>query len=524
MRSPWRWSPPVGLLISLVGVLSLIVPFFLLGALRVYDSVLILDTEQSLIAEAVVVGELYRQQVGQDATAGPLDPPLQEERRYAPFIPQLDLAKSAILPPSRRAGTSTTTSDPLSLLLERARVRNLAAVRVLDAHGTVVASPLQVVGYRLDHLPEVAAALSGDYSPVLRQRFSGSPRPSLSSISRAADVRVSIAVPVFVDPRGRPGEGARVLGVVYNARTPLGPAKAFWAWRRRLYPPILASVAIVLAVAAFLAFTIRRPLVRLRRYAERVARGETVAPHRSATVEPAEVRALAKSLEDMRVQLEARADYIREFAANAAHELKTPLTSLRGASELLLEDADAMTESQRKQFLRNIQSDALRMNRLVSGILDLARIESTRPERVGTSLTAMLTGLQERYRRRGAEIRVDSPPAEVWMAPDLLDSVLSNLIDNAVRHGAGHPVDVVVRPVASNLRITIRDWGPPVDAEQFDRAFERFYSTERASGGTGLGLAIVRAVAESHGGAVSARALDVGAEFTIEIPAAPRDR
>ncbi len=524
-----RWSPPVSLLISVVGLLSILVPFLLLGALRVFTGILILDTERSLIAEAVVVGELYRQQTAPETATGPLEPPLEEHRRFAPLIPRLDLTSSPVLPPSTRVGTSTRSRDPLSFLLARTRVRNLAAVRVLDAKGQVIASPTQVVGYRLDHLPEVAAALVGDYAPALRRRFSDDPPPPLSSLSRAGNARVSIAVPIFVDPRGRPGEGAAILGVVYNARTPLEPSKAFWVWRRRLYPPLLASIAIVLAVAVFLSFTIRRPLARLRRYAEVVAAGRSVAPYRSATVEPAEVRALAASLEKMRVQLEARADYIREFAANAVHELKTPLTSLRGASELLLEDATAMSETQRARFLSNIQSDALRMDRLVTGILELARIESMIPQPVqGTSLSDMVSGLKERYRRRGHDLQVECPAGiDIDVGSDLLESLLSNLLDNAVRHGAGHPVDLTVQQDETHVRIRVRDRGPPLPPGRLDRVFERFYSTERESGGTGLGLAIVRAVAEAHGGSVSARALrptssmvgGPGAEFTVAFPA-----
>lgn len=515
----WRWSPPVAVLLSLVALFSLVMPFFILGALRMFDSALILDTEHALISEAVTVGELYRLVADPDASAARLPAPTDEEHRYAPLIPRLDFGTATVLPPTSRVGTATTAVDPLSRLLERARVRNLAAVRVLNRLGVVVASPQHRVGYSLAHLPEVAAALAGEYRPVLRRRYSDEPPPSLSSLSRAADVRVSIAVPVFVDPRAQPGTKAEVLGVVYNARTPLEPAKAFWAWRTKLYGPALASVAIVLLVAGFLSFTIRRPLARLGRHAERVATGGAVGVYRGATVEPAEVRALARSVEGMRAQLEARADYIREFAANAAHELKTPLTSLRGASELLLEDAAAMTDGQRVRFLRNIQSDALRMDRLVSGILDLARIEAGSPERQRLSLSALLDGLVERYRRRGHTVRVRcAPSVELRAAPDLLDSMLSNLVDNAIRHGEGEPVDVEVSAGRGGVEIAVRDYGPPVLTGQLDRVFERFYSTERQSGGTGLGLAIVRAVVEAHGGTVAARAEERGARFVVALP------
>ena len=519
MMPKWRWSPPVGMLLSLVALLSLGLPFLSLGVLRLFDSALILHTEHALIAEAVVVGELYRETVDPRAAFSSLGSPADDERRFAPFSPQLDLRRSPTLPPTARIGTATVSRDATTLLLQRSQVRNLAGVRVLDGYGVVRASAEGRVGYSLAHLPEVAAAMLGDYAPVLRRRYSDEPPPPLSSLSRAARVRVSIAVPIFSDPRGRPGEGASVIGVVYSSRTPLGPAKAFWAWRHRLYPPLLVSVAVVLAVAAFLSFTIRRPLTRLRRHAERVADGAEAAAYRGATVEPAEVRALGASVERMRHQLEARADYIREFAANAVHELKTPLTSLRGASELLLDDSGAMDDAQRRRFLQNIESDVLRMDRLVSGILDLARIESTRPVRERLSLPALFTGMQERYRRRGHTVNVECPsPLDVFVAPDLFDSMMSNLVDNAVRHSGGHPVALTAALDGEGVRIDVRDWGPPVEAERLERVFERFYSTERNAGGTGLGLAIVRAVAEAHGGTVVANAEETGARFTVRLP------
>ena len=513
-----RWSPPVGLLLTVVALLSLVLPFLMLGAVRLFDTALIQDTEHALLAEAAVVGELYRRQIDPAAASVRVAAPYDENLRFAPLTPKLDFSPSAVRPPTKRLGTATVATDSLSILLERVRIRNLAAVRVLDRHGVVVASPQHLAGYSLAHLPEVSAALAGDYAPVLRRRYSDSPAPPLSSLSRAADARVSVAIPIFEDPRARPGEGAAVIGAVYSARTPIEPAKALWAWRRKLYLPVVTSVLVVVLVAGILAFAIRRPLVRLDRYARGVAEGEPVGPFRDTAVEPAEVRALAANVERMRRQLEARADYIREFAANAAHELKTPLTSLRGASELLLEEA--MPDAQRRRFLENIQSDALRMNRLVSGMLDLARIESTPPARQTMNLSEMLAGIQERYRRLGREVRIDAPRnAFIWAAPDLIESLMGNLLDNAARHGSGEPIDVAVRIETEAYAIVVRDYGPCLAPGDLDHVFDRFYSTARDGGGTGLGLAIVRAVAEAHGGTVTAEAApERGARFVVRLP------
>ena len=223
----------------------------------------------------------------------------------------------------------------------------------------------------------------------------------------------------------------------------------------------------------------------------------------------------------MRAQLEARAKYILEFAANAAHELKTPLTSLRGAAELLQEDIASMSDEQRMRFLSNMHSDAVRMDQLVQRILDLARIESALPDRERIDLRAFLEATVERYARNGHEIELsyEARSPMVDMAPEQLESLVTNLLDNAVRHGSKERVEVTVCDENENLLLVVRDRGPKLSPGHLERVFERFYTTERARGGTGLGLAIVRAIAEAHGGSVSAAALDRGASFAVRIRA-----
>jgi signal transduction histidine kinase len=159
------------------------------------------------------------------------------------------------------------------------------------------------------------------------------------------------------------------------------------------------------------------------------------------------------------------------------------------------------------------------MDALVGRILDLARIESTKPLREAIDLAAFLEATAERYRRRGHEVAIAFDGARpISAAPDQLESLVSNLIDNAIRHGKGRPVEVSARDDGITKVITVRDHGPTLEPSALDRAFERFYTTTRNEGGTGLGLAIVKAVAEAHGGSVSANVEDEGASFTVRIP------
>ena len=516
--------PKVRTLVGTIFLLVLALPFLFMALLRVLDDALIAHTEQTLVAEAVAVGEAYRRIVDPHAF-DPLGDPGSDEDRYHPLSPRLRFGRDAVREPlrrGRRVRTSTVAGWELTPLLQRAVVRNLTGVRVLDTEGIVVASTSTVSGYSLAHFPEVQAALRGDYQPVLWHRHSDGPRPPVTSLSRSADVRVSIAVPIFVDPRAEVGTHAPVLGAVYSNRTPLDVEKAIWLWRDKLVLPAAAILAVTLLLAVMLTLAISLPLARLQKSAERVAAGDAHEPIAIARLAPHEIQELGGSIRKMRDQLEARANYIREFAANAAHELKTPLTSLRGAAELLLEDDEAMTSEQRKRFLENVHADAVRMDALVGRILDLARIESTRPAREKIDLRAFLEGTVERYRRRGHRIvlsyRASDPMIE--MAPEQLDSMVSNVLDNATRHGAGKEVELDVFDEGSLRTISVRDHGPKLEPGALDRVFERFYSTTRNQGGTGLGLAIVKAIAEGHGGSVHARAEASGATFVLRIPQA----
>jgi two-component system sensor histidine kinase ChvG len=346
------------------------------------------------------------------------------------------------------------------------------------------------------------------------------PDPPLSSLVRASRVRVSIAIPIFADPRANLGAARPILGVVFDSRTPPDVPKSVWLIRDELVEPALLSALLTALVVVGLTIAISRPLSRLTRTAERVAGGERGLVLGVAGFAPEEVLLLTASLERMRKELEAQAGYIKEFAANAAHELKTPLTSLRGAAELLLDDGGAMSKEQARRFLANIQQDAVRMDALVGRLLHLARIEAAPAVREPVDLRAFLDGVAERYRRGGnaIELAYAAPSRAVRLQPEQLESLLSNLLDNAVRHGAGRPVALSVGEDSRGLLVEVRDRGPASSPERFERLFERFYTTERERGGTGLGLSIVRAIAEAHGGSAWAVRHDEGLSFFALLP------
>jgi signal transduction histidine kinase len=379
---------------------------------------------------------------------------------------------------------------------------------VLDAQGCVVATTRGDAERCLGELPEVQRALAGHYAAVLRPRVSDEPPPPLGSLSRRGDQRLFLALPVL--------ESGKVVGVVRLSRT--AESGLEWVWKNRL--PLLGGVSLVLTAALlsslWCAALIARPLERLAQAAVRVSAAGADWPSNLATRAPRELAILGEALATMTARLAARARYVGEFAANVSHELKAPLTSIRGAAELLREQWQDMAPAQRDRFLANVQADAERTETLVRGLLHLARIENQTeaPQAVTLRLAEVRRALLERYPEH-VQVAAADGEAEVSLPPEHLDSVLGNLIDNALRYRRAAPVQVTLAALAGRLEILVQDDGPGISAANLTKVFERFFTTERDRGGTGLGLAIVRAIAESRGGSARCESSSSGTRFQV---------
>jgi signal transduction histidine kinase len=506
----------------LLGVngLVLLMPVAAVLGLKLYQNHLVRQTETNLIGQSVLIAEAWRDRLYETTGDSPDDPatvrPPGIDDRYAPIDAVVDLADGVQPPvpdPSRSAkrmdGPEWRAGEAIRPLLERAKVFNLMSARVVDRRGCVVASSGTWLGACLDGVTEVDAALAGRYAATARERYSDEPKPSLASISRRGDVRVFTALPIF--SRGE------VIGAVWMSRTSMAPLKAAWLNRRPLTIGVLATLLLTALVSLFLARAITRPVQGITAAAAAVARGERrrdLAPQGFA---PSEVRALAQALETMKAQLSDRAEYVADFAANVSHELKSPITAIQGAAELLAEEAGEMPGSQRRRFLGNILGDAERMERLVTRLLELARIQSAPEGDDELRPASFLEQIAEGY---GEQVRLHavSVPATVTINSDHLESAVRNLLDNAVRHGAGQPVDLVAFAADDGkLAIEVRDRGPGIPEQVRERLFERFFTTERDRGGTGLGLAIVRAVAVTRGGDVTFETGPDGTTFTLVV-------
>jgi two-component system phosphate regulon sensor histidine kinase PhoR len=229
-----------------------------------------------------------------------------------------------------------------------------------------------------------------------------------------------------------------------------------------------------------------------------------------------------------------RADQIRrDFVANVSHELRTPLTAIRGYVEAL-QDEPGQTGSTR-QFLDVIGRQSARMERLVSDLLRLARLDA-RQEPLETAtcqirplFEAVVADLRPAIEARGQTVTIDVPEAarEVLADPAKLHDIIRNLVENAVNYSpAGAGIRLSAARDGGSCTLMVEDSGPGIPPDDLARVFERFYRVDKSRsrpGGTGLGLAIVRHLVELHGGDVkAANRHEGGAVFTITLPSQPQ--
>ncbi|MGB1147569.1 MAG: ATP-binding protein [Alphaproteobacteria bacterium] len=540
-ESPKRWRhrlfgrPRLSTLLLAVNLILLIAPLSGIFALRLYESALIRQTETGLISQSAFVSASFRAALERNKAPrleyAELSHPVSKaflveidpDRPWQPRPPQLDLARDPLLPPplppqeteirahwlARDAGRDVWT------VLMEAHYVTLSSIRVVDHKGIIVASTIANEGQSLRHLPEVVQALQGDVVSILRQKSEvAEDQRRFNAFERASGIRVYVAAPIVIENQ--------VVGAVLLGRTPATLREALRGKTRVLLLASAFLIFVAMLVSLFMGATISGPVSRLVQQSKQVAQG------RRGTVEPlehpvtAEIAELSESVSGMASALEARAEYISDFAAKVSHEFKTPLTSIQGAVELLRDHATTMDEDRRERFLANIAQDSERLSRLVTRLLELARADVMQPEPGGEGdLRGLLEGLVEVYADRGTAIDLqglgETGEFRVAMDSDNLASVVRNLIDNAVLHGKSAPlVKVAGGPQSIELRVI--DDGPGISEANKTRIFDPFFTTDREGGGTGLGLSLVKTLVEVHGGGIQLVDREMGCEFVVTLP------
>lgn len=418
--------------------------------------------------------------------------------------------------------------DTIGQLAETARDYSRqtgARVLVLDPAGKVVADSERVaslVGQRLNQ-PEVTAALAG--RPSSGRRY----------LENHGWILYTVA-PVL--------QNKAPVGAVFLSSSLDDLYAGLWAVARTMATMSAAALAFVALVGVGVARTITRPVLLLTRAAERLGRGrfDQRVPVRGRD----EVATLARTFNDMAERLHRQDDERREFLADVAHELQTPVSAIRAMAEPLAETPGGPARPGHdpaiyRDFAREMAGQAERLGRLVGDLLELARLDSPRVtlSREEIDLGQLVAGVVRRLepQAEAAGVRLEADlTAGISLRGDglRLEQVFSNLIVNAIKYGgAGCSVRVSVERRGDRAVAEIEDDGPGIPSRHLPHIFERFYRAEksrsRQGGGTGLGLAIVRRIVELHGGEISvasrsredgAAADRTGTLFTITLPPA----
>jgi two-component system, OmpR family, sensor histidine kinase ChvG len=378
--------------------------------------------------------------------------------------------------------------------------------------------------------PEVGRALDGQKASVVR-------------INDRGEVIVQVAAPI---QRFR-----TVRGVLLLSTQGGDIDQTVEAERLAILKVFLVAAGVMVVLSMLLASTIAGPVRRLADSAERVGRrvrGRVEIP--DFTKRRDEIGHLSGTLREMTDALYNRIEAIESFAADVAHELKNPLTSLRSAVETL---PLARTEQSRARLLAVIQDDVKRLDRLISDISDASRLDAElqRQESAPVNLTSLLSAVvkvaNEVKREDGVSVTLacESPPRQlVVQGRDLrLSQVVNNLIDNARSFSPPNgKVRVACRRAGAVVRVIVEDDGPGIRPDTMDKIFERFYTDrpqQHFGQNSGLGLSISKQIVDAHGGRISVEnriagqrsqgegAQDVGgadchvlgARFTVELPA-----
>ena len=356
---------------------------------------------------------------------------------------------------------------------------------------------------------EVRAALAGRYGATTRLT------PGQRSVTMFSAVPVRYA-------------GA-ITGVVSTSQSTFRILTALYAVRLRAFEIVVASLAAAALLTALAATTIVRPLGKLRRQASGIAEQRGPLPETFAGAgRRDEIGALARALSELSRRTNDHIRLLQSFSADVSHELKNPLASMRTAAEMMAESDDP---DERRRFFELMTRDVARLERLVSGLRDVARVEGqierdvTSPvdlaPLLSDSIAAMTVGA-----RASLDLVINAPGARVIASAERLTQVIDNLIANALSFApAGSVVRVTMDRVGEAILITVDDDGPGIPTGNLERVFDRFF-TDRPGDArrehVGLGLAIAKQIVESYGGSIQvANRPGRGASFAVRLPAAP---
>jgi signal transduction histidine kinase len=338
---------------------------------------------------------------------------------------------------------------------------------------------------------------------------------------------VSQIVPIRELADQRPGRGLLIF-----ARPEPRVLEVFrGTFLQPLFQAGLVAVFLSLLLAVLISRSVARPLQKVAAAAESIAEGDY--DQQIPPQGPDEVKRVASSFNAMAAKVAATQQAQRDFVANVSHDLKTPLTSVSGWSQAIL-DGTAGKPAQQARAIQIIHTEAGRMSRMVDQLLDLAKIEagqiqlSKEPVDLGQLVQEVHRSLTLRAEEKGVQLTVEATPvAAVSGDRDRLIQILANLVDNALDHTPPDGrVHLSLKPYGDKaVELVVQDTGPGIPPEDLSRIFERFYQVDKSrhrpteNKGVGLGLAIVKELVEAHNGRIIAQSqLGQGSVFVVRLP------
>ncbi len=304
--------------------------------------------------------------------------------------------------------------------------------------------------------------------------------------------------------------GGTLAAVLLAPMVGLVVVKLLWGYMRYRYAVMLvgAGVLLVTVILGWLLWRlILKPVQRLSMESKAFAAGEVARFDPQAHYGTRELRELGQSVLDMAESLHNRQETVRTYTSHVTHELKSPLTALIGAAELL--EAEGLSGEQRAQLLGTVRQSADRMQDLLEGLRQMAKAREPLGQGAST-LDQVLADLAGEY--PALKLQVTGGDLSLPIPPEGLVVILRQMLGNAAAHGADQ-VWLEAMPEA----LVIRDNGSGISAGNRKRLFEPFFTTRREEGGTGMGLAIVRSLLMVRGAGIAVLDSEKGAAFRIDF-------
>jgi two-component system sensor histidine kinase CreC len=385
--------------------------------------------------------------------------------------------------------------------------RTYLRVYVTDARGIVLLdSEKKDVGQNYSKWRDVARTLRGEYGA----------RTTLSDPTNPLSTVMYVAAPIK--------NGDQIVGVLTVSRPNLAMQPYIKLSEDKLLRTVIVVILAGLITGALFSWLLSRGITKLTEFARNVSVGKSVPIPRFFANR--ELTSLANALGAMRDELDGKS-YIENYAHELTHELKSPLAGIRASAEILQDD---LSTADRQRFLQHIESEVVRMQRIVDYLLQLASVEARHELQdaemfslaslIKDQITALTSQMDQR--KISFTISPDVTRDNVYGELFLLGQALRNVVQNAIdfTDSDGH-INITLEQQSGSLKLTIYNDGYAIPLYAIDKVFDRFYSLPRANGqkSTGLGLVLTRTIIELHGGKiVLMNAIERGVEVVITLP------